>query len=68
MVKTTLAVDEKKVEAAKRILGTTTLRETVDRALESVLALEARRGTILRLRKMKGLDLDKARVMKDAWR
>lgn len=68
MVKTTLAVDEKKVEAAKRILGTRTLRETVDRALEGVLALEARRKAIARLRRMKGLDLDKPGVMRSAWR
>lgn len=68
MGKTTLDVDDAKVEAAKQVLGTRTLRDTVDRALDSVLAADTRRRTIERLRRMEGLDLDKPEVMDAAWR
>ena len=68
MSKTTLEVDDAKVEMAKSILGTKTLRETVDRALEAVLVQAARRSTIERLRSMNGLDLDKPEVLDAAWR
>lgn len=68
MAKTTLDVDDAKVEAAKQVLGTRTLRDTVDRALDSVLAADTRRRTIERLRRMDGLDLDKPEVMDAAWR
>ena len=68
MAKTTLDVDDAKVEAAKQVLGTRTLRDTVDRALDSVIAADTRRRTIERLRRMEGLDLDKPEVMDAAWR
>ena len=68
MAKTTLDVDEAKVDAAKQVLGTKTLKDTVDRALDTVLAADTRRRTIDRLRGMDGLDLDKPEVMDAAWR
>lgn len=68
MAKTTLDVDEAKVDAAKLVLGTKTLKDTVDRALDTVLAADTRRRTIDRLRRMDGLDLDKPEVMDAAWR
>lgn len=40
--KTSLVIDRKKVEHAKRILGTTTIAETVDKALDQVLSVESR--------------------------
>lgn len=67
MAKTTLDVDEVKLDAAKHILGTRTLRDTVDRALDAVLALAARRRTVNRLRRMAGLELDNPEVMDAAW-
>lgn len=68
MSKTTLEVDDAKVEMAKSILGTKTLRETVDRALDAVLVRSARHSTVERLRSMTGLDLDKPEVLDAAWR
>lgn len=68
MSKTTVDVNEEKVEAAKAVLGTRTLRDTIDRALDSVLALAARRRLIERLERMDGLDLDDPEVMASAWR
>lgn len=65
---TTLAIDESKYEEVKAVLGTSTLRDTVDRSFDEVLVQAARARDIERLRTMAGLDLDKASVMRDAWR
>jgi len=65
---TTLEIDEDKLAAVKAVLGTSTLRETVDRSFDDVLVRAARLAEIERLRGMEGLDLDKPFVMRDAWR
>lgn len=65
---TTIVIDEAKLAGVKRVLGTRTLRETVDRSFDEVLARAARERTIARLQKMEGLDLDKPEVMANAWR
>ena len=66
--KTTIEVDKELVERAAAILGTRGLKATVHRALEEVVAGEARRRLVQRLRTMEGLDLDKPEVMARAWR
>ena len=53
MDKTSLVIDRDKVAEAKRILGTSTLAETVDAALEEVIALDRRRRVMARIRKSK---------------
>lgn len=68
MAKTTLVVDEKKVAKAKEILGAKSLRETVDRALDAVIAASARERALARLRGMEGLELDRPEVLEEAWR
>jgi hypothetical protein len=40
--KTSMVIDREKVDQAKRILGTTTIAETVDQALDQVLSAESR--------------------------
>ena len=65
---TTLEIDEAKFAEAKRLLGTRSLRETVDRSFDEVIARDAREKSIERLRTMDGLDLDKPDVMARAWR
>jgi Arc/MetJ family transcription regulator len=65
---TTIEIDEEKLDAVKAFLGTSTLRETVDRSFDEVLVRAARQTEVERLRRMEGLDLDKASVMRDAWR
>lgn len=65
---TTLAIDERKYEQVRAVLGTTTLRETVDRSFDEVLVRAARMKDVEHLRTMRGLDLDKPSVMRDAWR
>jgi len=66
--KTTLEVDETLVERASAILGTRGLKATVQRALEEVVAREARQRFTERVKRMDGLDLDQADVMAQAWR
>lgn len=66
--KTTLLVDDKKLERARKILGTKGIKETIDRALDEVVALASRRRALGRLKTMDGLDLDDPEVMDEAWR
>ena len=68
MHKTTVVVDDRKLASARRILGTTGIRDTFDRALDEVIALGARRREIERLRTMRGMELDRPEVMRKAWR
>jgi Arc/MetJ family transcription regulator len=68
MHKTTLEVDEELVARAGAILGTRGLKATVQRALEEVVAREARRRFAQRLLTMEGLDLDDPEIMAGAWR
>ena len=49
-------------------MGTKGIQDTIDRALDEVLAVDARRSLVQKLRTMKGLDLDNAEVMATAWR
>ena len=68
MKKTTLEFDEELYDRTREALGTSGLKATVQRAFEEVLALQARRRAIQQLQEMDGLDLDKAKVMAEAWR
>lgn len=69
MHKTTLVVDDKKIARARKLLGTKGIRDTLDRALDEVIALDARRRVIERLRTMEGIDEQVLRnVRKEAWR
>jgi hypothetical protein len=53
-----MVIDRAKVEKARRILGTTTIAETVDAALEEVLDLEARRRILDRIDRDGGIGPD----------
>ncbi|MGH2411717.1 MAG: type II toxin-antitoxin system VapB family antitoxin [Chloroflexota bacterium] len=68
MRKTTLVIDDRVVERAQKILGTRGLKDTVDRALEQVIAADARRALVRRLETQQGLDLADEDVMRQAWR
>jgi Arc/MetJ family transcription regulator len=48
-----MVIDRDKVAEAKRILGTSTIAETVDAALDEVLNLAARRRLLDRIRTSK---------------
>jgi hypothetical protein len=66
--KTSFEVDFAKVDAVKGILGTTTLTDTVDVALEEVVKLEQRRRLAELLFASDGLELSDSDVMDRAWR
>ena len=53
--KTSLVIDRKKVERAKEILGTQTLAETVDAALEDVINHDRRMRIMERIRRDGGI-------------
>jgi hypothetical protein len=66
--KTSFEVDFDKVERAKKLLGTTTLTDTVDAALDEVIALQRRRELVDLLFTDDRIELDNAEVMAGAWR
>ena len=68
MRKTTLTIDDDLVRRAANVLGTGGLKATVDAALQEVVAADARRRFVERLRVMRGLDLDQPDIMAGAWR
>ena len=69
MHKTTLVVDDKKLAKVRRLLGTKGIRDTIDRALDEVIAIQGRRRVIEQLRTMQGLDEKVLRnVRREAWR
>jgi hypothetical protein len=51
--KTSMVIDRAKADEAREILGTRTIAETVDAALDEVIALAARRRILERIRKSK---------------
>lgn len=68
MRKTTIELDEQLLAEVQEVLHTRGIKDTVHRAFEEILTLEARRLVIERLKTMDGLDLDKPEVMARAWR
>jgi Arc/MetJ family transcription regulator len=66
--KTSVEIDEDLLEVAKRILETTTVRDTVEEAFREVARVEARRQEVETLTRMSDLDLGDPDVMAGAWR
>jgi hypothetical protein len=56
--KTSMVIDRKKVDEVRRILGTKTMAETVDAALDEVLDLAARRRILDRIDRDGGIGPD----------
>ena len=67
MHKTSLVVDRKKLERARRILRTRGIGDTIDRALDVVLALNARKRAFGQLKSI-DVDLGDERTMSEAWK
>jgi Arc/MetJ family transcription regulator len=68
MHRTTIEIDEKKLARARRVLGTKGIKDTLERALDEVLAMELRKKAVARLVTLDGTDLADDEVMKTAWR
>lgn len=66
--KTSLDIDEELLERVRGILGTRTLKETVEEAFREIVRDQARREEVQALASMEGMDLDDPEVMAGAWR
>lgn len=62
-----MVIDDELVAEAGRALGTTTMRETVDRALTEVVRAQRRRRLAERLRTGEGMDLDALAEARSGW-
>jgi len=68
MRKTSVVIDDALIARVRVLLGTSSIRETIDKALREVERREARRQEIRALIEMDGLDLRDPAVMSRAWR
>lgn len=68
MRKTSVDIDDHLIEQVRSVLGTSSIKETIDSALREVLRVDARRQEIRALAEMDGLDLANTKVMAKAWR
>ena len=68
MSKRLVDIDDELLEKAAALLGAATMKETVNRSLETVVLAARRRRHADRLAAMRGLDLAKPKVMSGAWR
>lgn len=68
MRKTSVEIDDDLVARVRIILGTKSIKETIDKALREVERREARRQETRALIEMDGLDLRDPTVMSKAWR
>ena len=68
MRKTSVIIDDRLLEQVRSLLGTASIRDTIDRALREILRTEARRQEVAALSEMDGLDLANKEIMAKAWR
>ncbi len=68
MTKRLIDVDDDKLDAVRALLGTTTLKSTVDAALDEVLALDQRRRGLLAERGVDLAELADPKARQAAWR
>jgi len=66
--KTSFEIDTEKIDAAREVLGTSTLTDTVDAALAEVIKLRQRKTLVELLFRPDALELDDPDVMSGAWR
>ena len=66
--KTSVEINVELLEAARRILETRTVKETVEEAFREVVRTEARRQEVEALSTLQGMDLDDPEIMARAWR
>jgi hypothetical protein len=67
MHRTTLVLDTRKLTKVRRLLRTKGIKDTIEAALDEVLAYEARRRAVEQMCSLEGLDLDNPKVMAKAW-
>ena len=65
--KTSVVINEDLLASAQRILETSSIRETIEKAFLEVLRADARLAEIRALASMDGMELDDPEVMAGAW-
>ena len=68
MRKTSVEIDDRLITQARRVLGTSSIKETIDSALREIVRAEARRQEVQALSATDELDLANENVMAKAWR
>lgn len=68
MKKTSVVIDDSLLEQVQDLLGTRSIRDTIDTALREIVRNEARRQEVAALSEMDGLDLANEEIMAGAWR
>jgi Arc/MetJ family transcription regulator len=68
MSKRLVDIDDELLQEASVVLGAATMKEAVNRSLESVVLAARRRRHGERLETMEGVDLDNPEIMTGAWR
>lgn len=68
MTKRLVDIADDKLEQAREVLGESSIKGTVNAALDEVIALNRRRRLLERLAEGQGIDLADEAVMDDAWR
>lgn len=68
MRKTSVDINEDLLAEVRSLLGTRSIKETIDRAFREILRVEARRQEVEALVTMERLDLSDEKVMEKAWR
>jgi Arc/MetJ family transcription regulator len=66
--KNSVTIDEDLLAAVQDVLGTRTVKETIEQAFLEVLRARARLEEVEALSTMRGMDLDDDEVMTKAWR
>ena len=66
--RTLVEIDPDLLDAARSLLGTKTIKDTVDRALREVVRAQVTAEHLRDMRSLEGLDLDDPEVMAQAWR
>lgn len=66
--RTRVVIDEELLDAVRAELGTSTVKDTIEKALLEVLGTRARREEVAALSRLEGMDLDDPEVMAGAWR
>ena len=68
MRKTSVDIDDHLISQVRNVLGTSSIKETIDSALREVLRVDARRQEVHALAAMDGMDLADKDIMAKAWR
>jgi Arc/MetJ family transcription regulator len=66
--KTSVLIDEELLAAAKTVLNTKTVKDTIERAFQEVLRARARAEEVEALSLQRGMDLNDDELMSRAWR